>query len=438
MDPLTIGFIMVGLLVVLILLGIHIGLALMGTALLGLWWVSGSGTLSSAGHLLGSGVYSSLFSFILAVVPFFAIMGLLVNLSGAGNDLYDTAARWLNRVPGNLAVATVGANAVFAAVTGVSVASAAVFSKVALPHMKARGYDNKLSLGCIAGSSVLGMLIPPSTLLIVYGLFSMGSIGKLFIGGIVPGIVLSILYSIIIIVMVKLKPSLAGSKEVITVSWNERFKSLGNTWGVLALVGLALGGIYIGWFTALEAGAIGAFGAFGLVAVKRKLSLTGLWRTLIETGLLSASFFFLFIGAQMFSRMLCLTGVAAFLSETAGAMPLPPAGIIMMFVLVYLVLGMFLDCVSELVITLPLMLPVVSALGYDLIWFGVVAVVSAEMGIITPPFGMIIFVIKAAIGEEGTIEEMFIGAFPFLLMIMVLLGLLIAFPMLVTWLPNQL
>ena len=434
MDPLTIGLLMVGLLIVLILLGVHIGVALISTSIIGLWWINGS--LDSAGSLIGTGVFYALFTYILAVIPLFTIMGLLVNVSGAGDDLYDAASGWLNRIPGGLGIATVAANALFAAVTGVSVASAAVFSKVSLPHMKARGYDNKLSLGSIAGSSVLGMLIPPSTLLIVYGLFSMGSIGKLFIGGIVPGIILSALYSLMIIVMVMVMPSLAGSKETITVSWSQRFRLLGGIWGVLGLIGLALGGIYAGWFTATEAGAIGAFGAFGLVIVKRRLALSSLWDTLMETGLLSASFFFLFIGAQMFSRMLSMSGVAAFLSETAAAMPLPPAGIITMFIIVYLILGMFLDCVSELVITLPLMLPVVSALGYDLIWFGVVAVVSAEMGIITPPFGMVIFVMKASIGEESSLEEMFIGALPFLFMMVVLLAILIAFPALVTWLPG--
>lgn len=434
MDPLTIGWMMLGLLVVFILLGVHIGVALMTASLIGLCWIEGN--LGGPGHLVGTGVFYSLFTYVLAVVPLFAMMGLLANLSGASGDLYDAAAAWLRRVPGSLGIATVLANAVFAAVTGVSVASAAVFSKISLPHMKRIGYDSRLSLGCIAGSSVLGMLIPPSVLLIIYGLFSRESIGRLFIAGIVPGVILATLYSVLIIAMVLMKPALGGSSVATQVSWHERLRLLGNSWGVTALIMLVLGGIYAGIFTATEAGAIGAIGALVLVAVKRKLSVAGLWGTLLETGLMSASFFFLFIGAQMFSRMLSISGVAPYISQMAAAMPVPPVAIIGMFILVYLFLGMFLDCVSELVITLPLMLPVVSALGFDPLWFGIIAVVSAEMGLITPPFGMVIFVMKAALGEEATLEGMFIGAAPFLLMMMTLLAILIAFPILATWLPS--
>jgi len=436
MEPLTIGLMLIGLLLVLILLGVHIGVALMTMSIVGVWWITGD--ISSAGNLVGTGVFYCLWSYVLAVVPLFSMMGLLANLSGASADLFDAAALWLRRVPGSLAIATVFANAVFAAVTGVSVASAAVFSKISLPQMQRLGYSTRLATGCVAGSSALGMLIPPSVLLILYGLLARESIGAMFIAGIIPGVILSALFCILIFTMVSLRPSfVAGVSATVSVSWGEQLRSLVNTWGVVAIILVTLGGIYAGFFTATEAGAVGAIAALILAAAKRRLSVSGLWATLLETGRMCASFFLLYIGAQMFSRMLAVSGVSQYISATAAAMPVPPVVMIVMFIAIYLFLGMFLDVVSQMVLTLPLMIPVVHALGFDPIWFGIIAVVSAEMGLITPPFGMAVFVIKAAVGEGASLEDIFIGSFPFLIMMMVLLAILITFPILVTWLPSQ-
>lgn len=435
MDPIVIALISVLLLMAAILMGIHVGVALAMMSVIGMWWITGNFTIAI--KLLGTTSYRSIMDYIFGVIPMFVLMGMLANLSGASKELYDSANALLGRVRGGLGIATVIANAVFAAITGVSVASAAVFSKIAIPQMRRLGYDRRFALGTVAGSSLLGMLIPPSILFIIYGVLTEEAIGKLFIAGILPGLVLAVVLSVGIYLMVLIRPELGGKRpDFAEIGLKNFLITLFKPWTFLMLISLVLGGIYLGFFTPTEAGAIGAFGAFILFLLKRGLNVKELWTTLQETGYTSASIFFLLISAQMYSRMLTVSGLPAQASKLVAAMDVPPIFIIIIFVIIFIILGAILDSSSILLVTIPLMYPVIKALQFDNIWFGVVAVVAVEMGLLTPPFGMVVFAMKASLIDEATIEDIFVGSFPFLIMIVAVLILVIAFPSLSLWLPG--
>lgn len=437
MDPVNLGLLMVALTFVGIISGVHIGVVLISLSLIGSWLATGNFVASAS--LLGTAPFYSLFSYEIVVIPLFILMGLFVTVSGASQDLYKAFNLVFRKIPGGLAIATVVSNALFAAITGVSIASAAVFSKVALPEMRRLGYDVKFTLGTIAGSSVLGFLIPPSVLLIVYGIFSRESIGKLFVAGIVPGLLLALIYSLGIILIVKIKPHIAGKKidDFEKLGFLKTISTLSQTWGAGLLIFLVLGGIYGGFFTPTEAGAVGAIAALILALVKRRLDKTSLQYALHETGLITASFFLLFIGAQLYSRMLAITGIVNTVTDATLNLPLSPLMILILIFAVYVILGAFIDSISIMILTLPVMIPVVQSFGFDLIWFGVVSTIAIEMGLLTPPFGMVVFVMKSTVGDSIAIEDIFKGIIPFLLMMILLLALLVAFPILVTWLPSQ-
>ena len=435
MDSSLIGVVMVGLLVATILLGVHVGVALGALSFLGVWWVKGS--FAVALKLLGIAAFGAVSDYVFGVLPLFVLMGLLSAVSGVTGDLYDAANVLMPRVRGRLAIATVLANAVFAAITGVSVASAAIFSKVALPEMLRLGYEKKFALGTVGGSSVLGMLIPPSVLFIIYGILAEESIGKLFLAGIVPGLVLTAVYSAGIYAMVSRNPRLVGGERAMARAGRaDRLRMLVQLWPTASLIALVLGGIYGGLFTPTEAGAMGAFGALLLAVLKRQLTLRRLWETLLETGHATAAIFFLLIAASMYSRMLTLTGLTARFSQTVIGLELPAHVVIAVFMLVFLALGTILDSTSIMLVSIPLMLPVVRTLGFDVIWFGVVSVVAVEIGLITPPFGMVVFAMKAILGDAASLEEIFAGTLPFMVMMLIVLVILILFPVLSTWLPR--
>ncbi len=435
MNELAIAGLMIFLTFLFIIFGIHIGVSLLSFSLLGL--ILTTGDLGVTASLLGTGPFYVLFEYELVVIPLFILMGDFVIMAGASQDLYQAFHIWLRKVRGGLAIATVLANAVFAAVTGVSIASAAVFSKIALPQMMKHGYQGKFTLGTVAGSSVLGMLIPPSVLFIIYGIFSEESIGKLFMAGVIPGLILTAIYSLGIKVMIYKRPQLAGDIPKEAIARWDWLKALRDTWGIVALILMVLGGMYGGVLTPTEAGAVGAIGSCLLAVVKGRFKFTSMGHALHETGLVTASFFLLFIGAQLFSRMLATTGFVRVLTDTLVGLSAPPIVLILLMILVWLILGCLIDSMSIMILTLPIMLPVVKALHYDLIWFGVVATITIEMGLLTPPFGMVVFVMKSTIGEGVTVEEIFRGSFPFLLMMAACLALIVAFPILSTWLPSH-
>lgn len=439
MSPAAIGLIALVLLLVLVLLGCHIGTSLMVMSVVGIFLCTGSA--NTAINILGTTAFSAIRDYTFGVIPLFVLMGLLANLSGASTDLFYAADALLRKVKGGLAIATVIANAVFAAITGVSIASAAVFTKIALPPMKRLGYDKKFAVGTIAGSSVLGMLIPPSLLMIVYGMLAEVSIGKLFVAGVLPGILLAAIYIIGISVLVRVKPQLINQERAADAETGEDrqalLKVILRPWPMVLLIIVTLGGIWGGFFTPIEAGGVGAFGALILVICKRKFTLKNMWETLLEAGVTTGSVLFLLISAQMYSRMLAMSGVVNMVSKAVTQLPLPPMVIIVLFILIWVALGCILDSTSILLLTVPLMVPIVSAFGMDLVWFGIVGIIAIETGLLTPPFGMSVYTIKSSMkdsegGSELSLVDIFAGSMPFLAMMFLCLILLLVFPRIVT------
>lgn len=436
MTPVLVAVIMLILVIILIVSGIHIGVALLSTGVLGMFLIIGD--FGRAVRVLGTGPFYSVFNYEFSVIPLFILMGLFANASGASKDLYDAGFNWVGRIKGGLGIVTVLANAVFAAVTGVSIASAAVFGKIAVPEMKRFGYSMKFSTGCVAGSSALGMLIPPSLLFIVYGLLSSESIGKMFIAGIVPGLLLAVTYSVSIIILAYAWPKLLGNPRVPDkISRKDKFRSLGKSSSIVGLIVVVLGGIYAGVFTPTEAGAVGCIGALLIMLIKKKFTWKNIQYALKETGMTTASVFLLIIGAQIFSRMLTISGFVDLLSNFAVSLEIHPKLIMALMMIIIMILGTFLDVTSIFLISMPIMLPVARQLGFDLIWFGVMCTICVETGLITPPFGMSVFVVKGAVGDEVSVEEVFAGSMPFFIMLILTIVILLLFPGISTWLPGM-
>lgn len=435
MTPEVVALVMLGVTVGMILLGVHIAVALLSTSVLGLILIIGD--FGRAVRVLGTGPFYSVFNYEFSVIPLFVLMGLFANAAGASKDLYDTGFNWFGRSKGGLGIVTVLSNAVFAAVTGVSIASAAVFGKIAVPEMRRYGYNMRFSTGCVAGSSALGMLIPPSLLFIVYGLLSGESIGRMFIAGIVPGLILAGVYILGILLMANFRPRMLGDPRTPErITWKQRFRSLGRSSSIGALILVVLGGIYAGVFTPTEAGAVGCIGALVIMIVKRRFTWKNISLALKETGLTTASVFLLIIGAQLFSRMLTVSGLVEVLSNFAVSLSIHPKLVMALMMVILMILGTFLDVTSILLISMPIMLPVAQQLGFNLIWFGVMCTICIETGLITPPFGMSVFVVKSAVGDGVTVEEVFAGSAPFFVLLLLTIVVLLLFPGLSTWLPG--
>lgn len=434
MSGVEIGLLSLGGILVLIYTGLHVAIALAAVSFIGIWVLRGDA--SQAAKVMSLATRESISSYLFGVVPLFVMMGLVVARAGLGRDTFEVAGRALRRVTGGLGIATVAANAVFAAITGISIASAAVFTKVAVPEMIRMGYSPRFATGIVAGSSVLGMLLPPSLLLILYGILAEQSVGALFIAGIGPGVLLSLVYCLAIWLMVRFWRSYTGTphEEIAAPEAPRgRFDTLNKLAPVLLLIVLVLGGIYGGFFTPTEAGAVGAFGAVVIAGVKRRLGLRTLWDITLETGHVTASICFLIIAATMYSRMLALSGLPAFLTEWVVAQNLGIYGFLACFVLLLILLGTILDSSSILLITIPLALPIATSLQIDLIWFGLITIIAVEIGLLTPPMGLSVFVIKSSLDDDRIpIGDIFAGTVPFALMMLAVLILCVVFPVIVT------
>ncbi|MDX1820813.1 MAG: TRAP transporter large permease [Paracoccaceae bacterium] len=426
MTPFDIGLIALAAMFVTVLAGLFVPVALMLCSFLGVWAIKGSPVLAS--KLMALAANDSISSYFFGVVPLFVLMGFIVAEAGLGRDAFDVANAMFRRLRGGLGVGTVGANAIFAAITGISIASAAVFTKIAVPQMIRHGYAPRFAVGVVAGSSVLGMMIPPSLLLILYGILTEQSIGDLFIAGIGPGLLLAVFFAAGIVLMAIFTPGFVGRPEGAPEALPPR-ALLAKGLPIAALITLVLGGIYGGLFTPVEAGAVGAIGALLIGVALRRLTWAGLWRVLVDTGLVTATVCFLIIAAQMYSRMLALSGVPAGLGAWAAGADLGFWGLMILYVLIVIALGMILDSSSIMLILVPLMLPVVVPMGVDLVWFGIVTVLAVEIGLLTPPFGISVYVIKATLDDPAiTLAEIFKGAAPFALIMLVVLALIIVFP----------
>jgi tripartite ATP-independent transporter DctM subunit len=437
LDPVTIGALSIAAIFILIIIGFHVGVALALASFTGVYMITGK--FRVAASVLQSTAYNGVNDYVFAVIPLFVVMGLFATQSGATRDLFDAAESLMRRLRGGIGIATVIANAIFAAITGVSVASAAVFSKLAIPEMNRLGYERKFGLGIVASSALLGMLIPPSILMIVYGVITEESIGRLFAAGVGPGLVVAGVLILTILISVWLKPELVGREGEIVIDLDQsRWALVLKVIPIFALIALVLGGIYGGFFTPTEAGAVGALGALVLIVLRGRFTGTSLVEMLLDTGKACASIFFLLITAQMYSRMLTLSRLPDTLTHWATSLEVPGIVIILTFILVLIILGCIIDSVSIMLLTMPIMVPIALTLGYDKVWFGMIAILTIELGLLTPPFGMVVFAMKASLPPDVRIEEIFLGAAPFFFMLLLALALVMAFPQISLFLPKLL
>lgn len=436
MTDLQIGLLSITLMLAGIYFGMHIGVALIVASFVSVALIK---TPEVAARFVAASANDAIRDYLFGVIPLFVLMGMLVSVSGVGRDTFDVFQWLLRRIRGGLGLATVGANAVFAAITGISIASASVFTKVAVPEMIRHGYTRRFAVGVVAGSSVLGMLIPPSLLMIIYGVLAEESVGRMFIAGIIPGIVLATGFGLLIVGMAYLRPGMILERPADIIrsdGYHESWRSATLKFlPILVLITLVLGGLYGGLFTPTEAGAVGAAGALAIALLRRRLDWKKLWNVLTETGYVSVSVLFLIISAMLYSRMLALTGMPAAVTEGITGMGWGPYGFLVAYLAIVIALGCIIDSVSIMLIMLPIVLPIARSFGMDIIWFGVITVVAVEIGLLTPPFGVSVYTVKSALNDPRiTIRDVFAGSFPFVLAMVLVLALLVAFPGLSTWL----
>lgn len=442
MSELWIGVVCLGASLVLIQTGMHIGVALMLLSFVGVWAIK---DLTVAGKLLGSSVSTSIASDAYAVIPLFVLMGLFVSATNMGRDTFDVAARLLRRLRGGLGIATVAANAVFAACTGTTIASASVFTKVAVPEMVRHGHSPNFSVGVVAGSSVLGMLIPPSILMIIFGIIANISIADLFTSGILPGIVLSLAFAVTILLLAYFWPAFVASDPNALRGGYGGPLADASLWvlgtkflPVVILVGTVLGGIYGGFFTPTEAGGAGALAAFLIALARRELSLRVFWEIALETGRVTAAICFLLMAASLYSQMLTLSGLPYAVGQWLQHAGLGFLPVLIGYLLVLIVLGCFLDSVSIMLIVLPFVIPVFDAFGVNLVWLGLISIIAIEIGLLTPPLGIAVFVVKANLEDERiTAWDIFKGTTPMTLTMVVVLVICVLFPWLALVLVGQ-
>ena len=426
----TLALIGFAALFVLLFLGVPIGFGMLAVGLVGFAIVVDMGpSLAMVGQIAVDTVLNYSFS----VLPLFILMGNFIARSRLSDELFLASNAFLGHHRGGLAMATIMACGGFSAVCGSSLATAATMSRVAIPPMVKHGYADGLAAASVAAGGTLGILIPPSVVLVLYGIMTEADIGKLFIAGILPGLLGMACYIAAIAITTRLRPQMAPPAP--RLGWHARLRALKGVWGVILLFALVMGGIYLGVFTATEAAGIGAAGAFFFALARRTLTVSAMIAVLAETGRTTAMMFMVLIGALVFSNFIDVAGMPEALSHAITGSGLSPAYVILLIVAVYLVLGCVLDTVAMILLTVPLFYPIVAAMGYDAVWFGILVVVVAEIGLITPPIGLNVYMIKAMVPhvEAGTI---FRGVMPFILADLVRLGLILALPGVVLFLPG--
>jgi tripartite ATP-independent transporter DctM subunit len=377
--------------------------------------------------------YVNVANYALSTLPLFLLMGVIIRIARLGEDLYDTAYKWVGQLRGGLAIATVLACTVFAAITGASTPALIAMGKIALPQMRRYKYADWLATGCIACAGNLAILIPPSLGFILYGIMTEQSVGALFMAGVLPGVLLAILFMTAIMGITTLRPQ-AGPPGPKT-TFKTKIVSVKNTWHVMLLVLLILGGIYGGVFTPTEAGAVGAFGAIVIAAIGRRLTRRSLLDSFVETGQTMGIIVLLIVGAFMFAKFVAVSRVAIALSEIISQLSLPTIGVFACIILVYILIGMFMDIISGIIITLPILYPIaINNLGFDPIWYGVVTILVIQLGVVTPPIGLDVFVLSGVTGVPA--GAIFRGIVPFCIAILVLIVILTIFPQIALFLPN--
>jgi tripartite ATP-independent transporter DctM subunit len=430
MDPTTAAIVAIIVLLTLLLLGMPIAFTMTLVGFGGLVMLLG---MKSALNSLAIIPFSSLSTYLLTVVPMFILMGQFAFHSGISNDLFEVGQKWLARLPGGLACATVAGCAMFGACTGSSLACCATMGKIAIPEMEKAGYHPRLAVGTVAGAGGLAILIPPSIPAVIYAAASQESVGKVLIAGILPGIMSSIIFIGFIVLSIKRSPELAPMTA--GFPWSEKLMAIRKIWGILLIFTLVMGSMYMGWATPTEAGAVGAFGTFIAALVRRRSTLREIWGACLETARSLSMIFGIFIGTTLFGFFIARTGAPMKLAALASALPMPPIVIVMAIILIYIPLGMFLDTISMILLTTPIVYPVIIALGFNGIWFGIILIVMCEVGLITPPVAFNLYVVKG-VAPHISMEEIIKGALPYVGRDLLVVAILIIFPQIATWLPS--
>jgi C4-dicarboxylate transporter DctM subunit len=430
MSPVTVGIVGIGLLIVLFLLRMPVAFAMAFVGVVGFAYLADPGPALS---ILAQDIFEQFSSYPLTVIPMFILMGTFAFASGISRRLYETTYTWVGQLRGGLTIATVFACAGFGAICGSSTATAATMGQIALPEMKKYKYDDTLATGTVAAAGTLGILIPPSTILIVYGILTEESIGKLFIAGVLPGLLLSIFFAATVVLLCWRNPDI-GPPGVPT-SWKERLRATTGIIETLILFLLAIGGLFLGWFSPTQAGAIGAGGALLIGLGRRQLT----WRSFFEAGTeglrTACMVLFIITGAVIFGHFMAVSTIPFVLAEWLEGLPIHPMAVMAVIIFIYFIGGFFMDSMALIVVTIPIFFPIVMDLGFDPIWFGVIIVLVAEMGVITPPVGVNVFVIKG-IAPDVPLEHIFKGIFPFLAALIIVTAILMIFPQIATFLPS--
>ncbi|MBM4277472.1 MAG: TRAP transporter large permease [Deltaproteobacteria bacterium] len=430
MNPVVIGIIGIGLLIVLFLLRLPVSFAMAVVGLAGFAYLT---TFDAALAVLSRDIFDTFSSYPLSVIPMFILMGTFAFASGISERLYRAAYTWVGHLRGGLTIATVFACAGFGAICGSSTATAATMGQIALPEMKKYKYDDTLATGTVAAAGTLGILIPPSTVFIVYGIMTEQSIGKLFISGVLPGILLTIFFAATVVFLCWRKPHIGPPGP--PMARKEKLRAITLVTETLILFFLAIGGLFLGWFSPTQAGAIGAGGALLIGLARKQLS----WKSFFDAGKeglrTSCMVIFIIAGAIIFGKFMAVSRIPLELAEWLGGLPIHPMAIITIVLFIYFIGGFFMDSMALIVLTIPIFYPLVIKLGFDPIWFGVMIVLLAEMGVITPPVGVNVFVIKG-IAPNVPLESIFKGIFPFLVALILVTIILMIFPKIATILPS--
>lgn len=430
MDPLLVGALSLVVLLVLIALSVPIGFSMALVGLTGMSLIIG---LSPSLSLFGTTIYENSATYNLSIIPLFVLMGSVASRCGLSKELYGAFYAWIGAFRGGLALATVGACGAFAAICGSSVATAATMSKVALPEMERHNYANSLATGSVAAGGIIGILIPPSVILVLYGVLTETSIGDLFIAGFLPGILTVVGFMLAISLVTRIWPHLGGAGERSTSK--EKWLALSRTWAILLLFALVIGGIYFGVFTPTEAAGIGAVGAFIISGLRGRLNRDNTRGALLETVQTTAMIFMILIGALTLNNLMVFSGMAGELASFVSALNMSPMAVMAIILLIYLVMGCFLDALAMVLLTVPIFFPIVTSLGFDPVWFGIIVVMVVELGLITPPIGMNVFVIKG-MAPNVKLSEIYVGVMPFVIAQLLLILAVFFIPDIALWLPE--
>lgn len=430
LSSLTIGIVGLVILIFLLLLRVPVALAMASIGFFGYWLISG---LDPTLRLMGLVPYSTVANYTFTVIPLFLLMGYFIFYGNLATEMFSSFNKWLGNIPGGILYATIIGGAAFGAANGSGPASTATLARITIPEMERLGVDRKLAYGVVASAGPLAQMIPPSMLMIIYAILAEQSVSKLLIAGIIPGLIIAFSYILTVFIVLKIKPEMAP--KIQKYSMKEKVHSLKGVWAVSIVIGTIMVGLYLGFFTPTEAGAFGASTALLITIITRKITWKGFTSSIMDAVKTSSTVFFIVVASFLFGYFLGITQLPVFVSEFLTGLNVSPMTIILLICLMYLFLGMFIDMISAMFLTIPIILPAIIQLGFDPIWFGVIVVFLAEISLVTPPFGLSIFMIQGVI-KDSKYMDILKGSAPFIIMDFVVLLIFLYFPQLILFLPN--